>query len=79
MSATLAWSFGEYGNVFRRKFRLCTFPVMVGSVACHLWGASGDDLICKGEERHEVGGYFILNGIERIIRLLIQQRQHYIM
>lgn len=32
-----------------------------------------------GEEPGEVGGYFILNGIERIIRLLIQQRRHYIM
>ena len=27
----------------------------------------------------EMGGYFICNGIERIIRLLIQQRRHYIM
>mmetsp|Transcript_14619 Transcript_14619/g.59653 ORF Transcript_14619/g.59653 Transcript_14619/m.59653 type:complete len:552 (+) Transcript_14619:299-1954(+) len=79
MSATLAWSFGEPDNVYRRKFRLCSFPVMIGSVACHLWGASGGDLIRRGEERHEAGGYFILNGIERIIRLLIQQRQHYIM
>ena len=79
MSATLAWSFGEADNVYRRKFRLCSFPVMIGSVACHLWGASSGDLIRRGEERYEAGGYFILNGIERIIRLLIQQRQHYIM
>ena len=79
MSATLAWSFGEPDNVYRRKFRLCSFPVMIGSVACHLWGASSGDLIRRGEERYEAGGYFIPNGIERIIRLLIQQRQHYIM
>ena len=26
-----------------------------------------------------MGGYFICNGIERIIRLLVQQRRHYIM
>ena len=26
-----------------------------------------------------MGGYFICNGIERIIRMLIQQRRHYIM
>ena len=32
-----------------------------------------------GEEPGEMGGYFLLNGIERIIRLLIQQRRHYIM
>ena len=27
----------------------------------------------------EVGGYFICNGLERIIRMLIQQRRHYVM
>lgn len=31
------------------------------------------------EESVEMGGYFICNGIERIIRMLIQQRRHYIM
>lgn len=33
----------------------------------------------QGEEATEFGGYFIVNGIERIIRLLINQRRHYIM
>jgi DNA-directed RNA polymerase I subunit RPA2 len=37
------------------------------------------ELIRKGEEGTEVGGYFICNGIERIIRMLILQRRHYIM
>lgn len=27
----------------------------------------------------EMGGYFVCNGIERIIRCLIQQRRHYVM
>jgi DNA-directed RNA polymerase I subunit RPA2 len=31
------------------------------------------------EEGTEFGGYFICNGIERIIRMLIQNRRHYIM
>ena len=31
------------------------------------------------EEANEVGGYFICNGIERIIRCLVNQRRHYIM
>ena len=26
-----------------------------------------------------MGGYFICNGIERIIRCLVQQRRHYVM
>lgn len=33
----------------------------------------------RGEEANELGGYFIVNGIERIIRLLINTRRHYIM
>lgn len=79
MTATLCWSTGENGDVYRREFRVCLFPVMVRSAACHLAGASRAKLIGRGEERYEVGGYFILNGNERIIRLLIQQRRHYIM
>ena len=33
----------------------------------------------KGEEANEMGGYFICNGIERVLRMLIQQRRHYVM
>ena len=36
-------------------------------------------LVKAGEESVEMGGYFICNGIERIIRMLILQRRHYIM
>ena len=36
-------------------------------------------LIRRREESMEVGGYFICNGLERIIRMLIQQRRHYVM
>ena len=36
-------------------------------------------LVKRKEESMEVGGYFICNGLERIIRMLIQQRRHYIM
>lgn len=36
-------------------------------------------LVKRKEESMEVGGSFICNGLERIIRMLIQQRRHYIM
>ena len=36
-------------------------------------------LIRRKEESMEAGGYFICNGLERIIRMLIQQRRHYVM
>ena len=79
MSATIAWTFGDVGAISRRNFRIRMFPVMVASKACNLSGFSQEELISRGEEGHEMGGYFILNGIERIIRLLVQQRRHYIM
>lgn len=38
-----------------------------------------EGLVTKGEESTEMGGYFICNGIERIIRMITLQRRHYIM
>lgn len=36
-------------------------------------------LVALKEESTEFGGTFICNGIERIIRMLIVQRRHYVM
>jgi len=52
-------------------------PIMVGSERCHLKGLSCEKLVAIKEEANEVGGYFILNGIERVIRLLqVPRRNH---
>ena len=51
----------------------------VRSMACNLHALNKQELREHGEEAIEFGGYFIVNGIERIIRLLINQRRHYIM
>ena len=51
----------------------------VGSSVCNLHNLSPEKMMQRGEEPGEVGGYFIVNGNEKIIRLLIQQRRHYIM
>lgn len=44
---------------------------------CRLHGLSGEELIARGEEENENGGYFICNGLEKIIRMLIVQRRNY--
>ena len=49
------------------------------SSACNLHELSQQQLVERGEEANELGGYFIVNGIERLLRLLINQRRHYIM
>ncbi|MDD5331986.1 MAG: DNA-directed RNA polymerase subunit B'' [Candidatus Nanoarchaeia archaeon] len=42
-------------------------PVMVKSKYCHLDGMGREELIKKGEDPIEEGGYFIINGNERVL------------
>ena len=57
--------------------RMGDFPIMVKSERCHLKGLSPQRLVSLKEEANEVGGYFITNGIERVIRLLQVPRRNY--
>lgn len=67
------------GPVGRFSKRLGSLPIMVRSTKCHLRHMGRAELARHGEEDNEAGGYFVCNGIERVIRLLIAQRRHYIM
>ncbi|KAL0055264.1 hypothetical protein WJX82_009622 [Trebouxia sp. C0006] len=69
----------EGGGVQRLNRKLGMLPMMVKSDRCYLRHLSRSQLVQAKEESVEMGGYFICNGIERIIRMLIQQRRHYIM
>ncbi|MEK6812618.1 MAG: DNA-directed RNA polymerase subunit B'', partial [Nanoarchaeota archaeon] len=42
-------------------------PIMLKSKYCHLHGLKRDDLIKNGEDPQDPGGYFILNGNERVL------------
>ncbi len=42
-------------------------PIMLKSKYCHLSGLSREDLIKRGEDPTDPGGYFIINGTERVI------------
>ncbi|KAK7499458.1 hypothetical protein BaRGS_00009433 [Batillaria attramentaria] len=52
-------------------------PIMVKSDACHLARLTPKDLIRHGEEAEEMGGYFIVNGQEKVVRMLILPRRNY--
>lgn len=52
---------------------------MVKSKACYLRNMKRTELVRRKEESTEFGGYFVCNGIERIIRMLVQTRRHYIL
>ncbi|KAG7195128.1 DNA-directed RNA polymerase I subunit rpa2 [Scheffersomyces spartinae] len=52
-------------------------PIMLKSNRCHLENMSPYELVEHREESDELGGYFIVNGIEKLIRLLIVQRRNH--
>lgn len=52
-------------------------PIMVGTNVCNLAGLSPTELAALGEEADECGGYFISNGVERVIRMLIAPRRNH--
>lgn len=52
-------------------------PVMLKSNRCHLEGCTPAQLIVHKEESEELGGYFIVNGVEKLIRMLIVPRRNY--
>lgn len=53
-------------------------PIMVRSVRCNLRSMSSAELVKHHEEPEEFGGYFIINGNERLIRYLILPRRHHV-
>jgi len=64
-------------RIVRTQKRLGEIPIMVLSKACHLADKTCHQLVSLKEEDNEMGGYFIVNGIERIVRLLqVQRRNH---
>ena len=76
MEATVVWRVNN-GPVNKEIKPLGMFPIMVSSAKCNLYGYSPKDLVKRHEAPDEMGGYFITNGIERLIRLLIVQRRNH--
>ncbi|KAJ3010105.1 hypothetical protein HKX48_007581 [Thoreauomyces humboldtii] len=76
MQARLNWRVNN-GPVQTEMKSLGKLPVMVRSVRCNLDGKSPRDLIKHHEDSEEFGGYFISNGIERLVRLLIVPRRNH--
>ncbi|GAM23408.1 hypothetical protein SAMD00019534_065830, partial [Acytostelium subglobosum LB1] len=46
-------------------------PIIVNSLRCHLRGLNPEQLVERHEEALEVGGYFIVNGNEKVMRMLV--------
>ena len=57
----------EGKEIDRDEIFIGEIPVMIKSDLCHLKGLSKEELIEKGEDPYEQGGYFIVNGSERVL------------
>ncbi|KAI9779645.1 MAG: DNA-directed RNA polymerase I subunit RPA2 [Candelina submexicana] len=52
-------------------------PIMLRTNRCHLEKCTPAQLVQHKEESEELGGYFIVNGNERLIRMLIVSKRNY--
>lgn len=58
----------EDGKVLENKFiNIGEVPIMIKSHACILNSLTDDKLIDYSEDSHDPGGYFIINGSERVV------------
>jgi DNA-directed RNA polymerase II subunit RPB2 len=55
------------GENIHNNILLCKIPCMLHSDYCHLKGLSDSELIALGECPYDIGGYFIINGGEKVI------------
>src|SRR3989338_9875101 len=56
-------------DVQREAFvtQIGNLPIMLKSQPCHLQKLSREELISKGEDPDDEGGYFIINGTEKVL------------
>uniref|UniRef100_A0A182P955 DNA-directed RNA polymerase subunit beta n=1 Tax=Anopheles epiroticus TaxID=199890 RepID=A0A182P955_9DIPT len=52
-------------------------PIMLRSKVCNLADATPEELVARGEHEDEWGGYFVVRGNEKLIRMLVMTRRNY--
>jgi len=71
-SGTVFMEFSVYENEsFKNKYQISIgkLPIMVRSKYCNTYGLSPEELIKIGEDPYDFGGYFIINGSEKVLVL----------
>ncbi|TCD63877.1 hypothetical protein EIP91_004817 [Steccherinum ochraceum] len=77
MTVKLCWRVND-GPVESEIKDCGLIPIMVRSIRCNIKGLSSAELVRHHEEPEEFGGYFIINGNERLIRYLILPRRNHV-
>lgn len=54
--------------------RIARVPVMVCSKRCNLANKAPADMVKAREEQYELGGFFVINGAEKLLRMIIVPR-----
>eukprot|EP00105_Crassostrea_gigas_P025965 XP_011446725.1 PREDICTED: DNA-directed RNA polymerase I subunit RPA2 [Crassostrea gigas] len=76
LSISMLWKVnGRIQGTVERK--IADVPIMVKSSVCNLNGLTPKELVRRGEEAEEMGGYFISNGNEKVIRMLVMSRRNF--
>ncbi|KAI9673892.1 MAG: DNA-directed RNA polymerase I subunit RPA2 [Caeruleum heppii] len=65
------------GDWIETDRELGQLPILLMSQRCHLEKLSPAQLTDAKEESEELGGYFIVHGIEKIVRMLLVARRNY--
>jgi len=69
-SAPIYMEVATYINDIQRELftiQVGRMPIMLRSKYCHLAGLKREELVKRGEDPADTGGYFILNGNERVL------------
>ncbi|KAI3838296.1 hypothetical protein MKW92_041658, partial [Papaver armeniacum] len=67
----------DKGHVQRHDMGFGNIPIMLMSKQCNLRDADPAKLVLHKEEATEMGGYFILKGLERLVRMIIMQKRNF--
>lgn len=77
MTARISWRLNNQPKQYDER-DMGMVPIMVKSNRCNIRGMTSRQLVDHKEEAHELGGYFIINGNERLIRFLILPRANHV-
>ncbi|XP_030750934.1 DNA-directed RNA polymerase I subunit RPA2 [Sitophilus oryzae] len=66
---------GQLQQPFTRD--MGNIPIMIKSNRCNLEKLDPKNLVHRGEHEQEWGGYFVVSGLEKIIRMLLMTRRNY--
>jgi DNA-directed RNA polymerase I subunit RPA2 len=76
VTATMRWEINGIGRPEITR-DIGEIPIMLRSSLCHLENLAPRDLVNKGEHENEWGGYFVVKGQEKLIRMLLQTRRNF--